>query len=596
MTSQPAVEKLSLSAVCLRTRSGNAIIMFPMLPLALDFTMIRICTAILFVLLIPPTLQAQTGKFIDLSLLVSAEYPCTWPDGFPRFHLQHVHRIGRASAYNIDTLTIDGNTGTQMDVPPHSVARPELKLPHSGPFGDEFTDKTPAWKFVGEACVLDIRELLDKGAPGVSPLITKQHIDAWEQRHRALRFGDVVLFRSGYTDKYYVPFPLGRRFLADVLEKKYPGYPDPEPQTMEYIAKKGVFHIGTDSPSMGTLPPELADPAHLAALKYGAIFTEGATGLGALPTTGAFYCMMGPKHVGGPYGEGRAFAVTGPLAKTLIASARAKRVRDVSVAMSIDDPLTWPGKGVGRHRRRYTKSDFIWAENLQLYHHGHVMDSQAGTHLVPPAYALPPTPIDPNAYAPQDRIILEDYEREFGKRGVSKVTTEQVPLSMTSGWARVIDVTGLVGSTTRAVWPASPQVTVDLIKAYESESGELQPGEVVILRSGHTDRHFRPFPEGSACLVEPINGVSEGWPALTPAAVMYLADRGIRCVATDGPTLGGVDPENALQTYWALGSRGMVAVEFLTNLANLPKQAYFLFAPVKIKGCHGGPGRAIILH
>ena len=121
-------------------------------------------------------------------------------------------------------------------------------------------------------------------------------------------------------------------------------------------------------------------------------------------------------------------------------------------------------------------------------------------------------------------------------------------------------------------------------------------GEVVILRSGHTDRHFRPFPEGSACLVEPINGVSEGWPALTPAAVMYLADRGIRCVATDGPTLGGVDPENALQTYWALGSRGMVAVEFLTNLANLPKQAYFLFAPVKIKGCHGGPGRAIILH
>ena len=62
-----------------------------------------------------------------------------------------------------------------------------------------------------------------------------------------------------------------------MIEKKYSGYPDPDPTTMDYIASRNVFHIGTDSPSMGTLPSELADPAHLAALKYGAIFTEGAT-------------------------------------------------------------------------------------------------------------------------------------------------------------------------------------------------------------------------------------------------------------------------------------------------------------------------------
>ena len=69
-------------------------------------------------------------------------YPCTWPEGFPRFRLTHVMKIGRESAYNIDTLNIDGNTGTQMDVPPHSVARPELKLPNSGPYGNEFTEKS----------------------------------------------------------------------------------------------------------------------------------------------------------------------------------------------------------------------------------------------------------------------------------------------------------------------------------------------------------------------------------------------------------------------------------------------------------------------
>ena len=72
-----------------------------------------------------------------------------------------------------------------------------------------------------------------------------------------------------------------------------------------------------------------------------------------------------------------------------------------------------------------------------------------------------------------------------------------------------------------------------------------------------------------------------------------MARKGIRCVGTDAPTLGGVDAKRALMTYWALGSKGMVGVELLTNLGSLPKGAYFLFAAVKIKGCHGGPGRAI---
>jgi kynurenine formamidase len=49
-------------------------------------------------------------------------------------------------------------------------------------------------------------------------------------------------------------------------------------------------------------------------------------------------------------------------------------------------------------------------------------------------------------------------------------------------------------------------------------------------------------------------------------------------------------------TYWALGTKGMVGVEYLTNVGALPEGAYFLFATVKIKGCHGGPGRAVALY
>jgi kynurenine formamidase len=50
-------------------------------------------------------------------------------------------------------------------------------------------------------------------------------------------------------------------------------------------------------------------------------------------------------------------------------------------------------------------------------------------------------------------------------------------------------------------------------------------------------------------------------------------------------------------TYWALGSRQMVGIEYLCNVESIPAQGgYFLFAALKIKDCHGGPGRAIVLY
>ena len=281
-----------------------------------------------------------------------AEYPCTWPSHpFPRFQITHQRTIGPDSAYNIDVLLIDGNTGTQLDVPPHSVARPELKREKSGPLGLAYTDKIEAWQFGGEACVVDVRDLLDKAAKGVSPLVTPEHVERFEKQHRQLRFGDVVLFRSDYSDKYYRPLPEGSRFIADVLDRKAPGYPDPDPDCMEFLATRGVMTLGTDSASMGPLP-DLAEPTHYAGLKHGMIWTEGATNLGALPPTGAFYCMLGPKHEGGPYSEGRAFSIVGgDLPKRLIESAKNKRAIDLSPTLSPNLPVTSPGIGTGQHRQ-----------------------------------------------------------------------------------------------------------------------------------------------------------------------------------------------------------------------------------------------------
>ncbi len=536
-----------------------------------------------------------SSRFVDHSLLVAPTFPCTWPSApFPRFQITRQRVIGPDSPYNIDVLLIDGNTGTQLDVPPHSVARPDLKREKSGPLGLAYTDRIEPWQFGGEACVVDVRDLLDKAPKGVSPLVTPEHVDRFEKQYRRVGFGDVVLFRSDYSDTYYRPFPEGSRFLADVLDRKAPGFPDPDPACMELLGSRGVLALGTDSASMGPLP-DLAEPTHYAGLKYGMIWTESATNLGAIPPTGAFYCLLSPKHQGAPYAEGRAFSIVGgDLPKRLIAAARAKRVIDLSPTLAPNLPVTSPGIGTGQHRQVYLKVDFLYSEYLDLWHHTHLMDAMAGTHLVPPAFALPMEGEQPT-YSPEVRGWLSDYEKSYGPRGTSSLTADRVPLEWTCGPARVVDVRSLVGTTDRKTWPASPEVTVATLKADEKMHGDLRPGEVVILLTGHLDRTFKPQPNDAGVWSDPLTGKAEGWPALGPDAVLYLKEKGIRCIATDAPDLGGVDSRRALMTYWALGSREMVGVEFLQNVGKVTAGGYFLFAPLKIHNCHGGPGRAIVL-
>jgi kynurenine formamidase len=119
----------------------------------------------------------------------------------------------------------------------------------------------------------------------------------------------------------------------------------------------------------------------------------------------------------------------------------------------------------------------------------------------------------------------------------------------------------------------------------------------VLFYTGHLDKHLRPPPHDSGIWSDPLQGKSEGWPAPGPDVIVYLKSKGIRCVATDAPDLGGVNPKRALMTYWSLGSREMVGIEYLHDVGRIPEGAdpYFLFAAPKIRDCHGGPGRAIVL-
>jgi len=527
---------------------------------------------------------------------LDSSYPITWPAGAPYYQRvsYRTHSPGPAAT---DWIFIDEHTGTQFDAPAHFIPPPDSGLPHAGPNGLITADKVPIWQFCGEAVVIDVTELLGQAKKGYSPIITKELVQKWESAHRLLRPGDVVFFRSGY-DRFFRKLPEGRRFVAKPLDGDAVAWPDPDPECIRYLDSRGVKAAGTDSPSMGPILDLVAD-THIAGGEVGMIWTEMATHLEQLPTTGAFYAFLGPKHAKGSASEGRAVAITNrELARALIRAATYHNVVDLSVLLDSNLPVSWPGAGAGNHAEPYVAMTLhTWDQpGAPYYSRGHIMDAHNGTHLDPPAHFLPPPGFKPSQYSEDVRGRLKRYEKKYGERKFSNVTTEKVPVAQMMGPARVIDVRDLLGTTKKEDWPTSPLISVDVIKAYEKASGPIQRGEVVLFRSDWQHKYFKPLPEGEACTKKPLNGEAEGWPVPSPEALLYLAKKGVRCVGTDGTSMGSTDPEMATFIHWAGAGANIVFVEQLTNLNRLPeKGAFFMFAPLKIVNGHGGPGRAIAL-
>jgi len=534
------------------------------------------------------------GAMEDLSVLIAPDLPCNWPSSFlPSLIIMRYIRRG-PEPYVSEAIVIDEHTGTHWDAPPHFIPPPSTGLPAAADIGFVPSDQMPAWQFVGEACVVDVRDLMDNAGPGLTPDITRQIVQQWEQANRPLGPGDAVMFRADYSDKYYRQLPEGRRLVDDVFMGLAQPWPGVDPDCMDYLAGLKVQSVGTDSPNIGPASA-VAIETHIAGLKNGLIYTENLTNLGCLPTTGAACAILGPKHASGSGGEARVVALVEPeIATQVIRSAKLQQVVDLSVLLREDLPVSWPGLGVPTYRMPYLgRTLHSWEQpGGPALIRTHILDSHTGTHLVPPTYAVPEPGFDRKGYNAQTRQALHHFENRFGPIGTSTTTADKVPVAQLSGPARVIDVTHLVGTV--APKPESPPIRVSDIKRHERMFGPIKSGEIVIFHSAHTDRFFQPFPYGNRCVADPINGKTEGWPAPTAETIFYLAEQGVSCVGTDAPRMGGTDPIRALSTYWAGGSRDMCFVEYLINVGALPSVgAFFLFAPVKVRGSHGGYGRAL---
>lgn len=241
---------------------------------------------------------------LDLSVLVAENLPGHWGanpplqrwtnNWFAPTKNSYGTPMPSEGPYYSQRYVIDEHTGTQSDYPAHFVPPPTSGLPGAGPMGDLTGDKYPLDRMMGPAVVIDVTAIRDKAENGKSAQITLDMVKEWEKANGGIKAREVVLFRSGYTDAYYKPLPEGLRLTYHpVVAKTAPGWPAPAPEVMEYLHGKGVWHLGTDGPSMG--PSEGGQIVHQAGLKHGMSWEEMLIGLDKLPARGAFYIALGVK-------------------------------------------------------------------------------------------------------------------------------------------------------------------------------------------------------------------------------------------------------------------------------------------------------------
>jgi len=131
-------------------------------------------------------------------------------------------------------------------------------------------------------------------------------------------------------------------------------------------------------------------------------------------------------------------------------------------------------------------------------------------------------------------------------------------------------------------------VTRSDVEGWEEIHGVIERGDVILLNTGW-ERHWR-VPSG----VENQPYLKNN-PGLHEEAARYLADKGVKLVGGDIPTIDSdASPEEP--SHKVLLPKGILILENACNLKKVPpKGAYFIGLPLKIGEGTGSPVRAIAL-
>jgi kynurenine formamidase len=169
-----------------------------------------------------------------------------------------------------------------------------------------------------------------------------------------------------------------------------------------------------------------------------------------------------------------------------------------------------------------------------------------------------------------------------------KQFNHEVPLDRLIAPAVVIDVTA------QAQRDADYRLTADDVLVFERKHGRIEPGTIVLLRTGWSAR----WPDRKAYFGDDTPGDASKlhFPSYGESAARLLVEQ--RRVAALGADVASIDygPSQDFIVHRVAAAANVPGLENLTNLQLLPARGSIVIAlPMKIEGGSGGPLRAVAL-
>ena len=168
------------------------------------------------------------------------------------------------------------------------------------------------------------------------------------------------------------------------------------------------------------------------------------------------------------------------------------------------------------------------------------------------------------------------------------ITTDQIPLKNLIAVAVVIDVSA------QAAEDRNYRLSVEDVLAFEEQHGPIQPGSLVLLRTGWS----KYWPDAVAYLGDDMPGDASNlrFPSYGAESARLLVEQ--RRVAVLGVDTASIDYGRSADfiVHRIAAARNVSGLENLTGLDQLPPAKFVVMAlPMKIQGGSGGPARVVAL-
>lgn len=167
-------------------------------------------------------------------------------------------------------------------------------------------------------------------------------------------------------------------------------------------------------------------------------------------------------------------------------------------------------------------------------------------------------------------------------------TTDQIPLERLIAPAVVVDI------TEKAASDADYRLTADDVRAWEAQHGAIEPGTIVLLRTGWGARwpdRKRYFGDDTPGATDELHFPSFG----EDAAKVLVNERRVAAIGVDTASIDYGQSKDFIVHRIANGAN-VPGLENIAHLERVPARGAFLMAlPMKIAGGSGGPVRIVAL-